>query len=165
MSYHDVEQEGRITEIYIAPESGAEMTGIDSVEAVADRGLRGDRYFKGIGSRPRPGDITLIEGEALDALETEYDIHLDPGEHRRNVVVRDVAMNHLVDSRFRVGEAVCEGMRLCEPCKDLERWTDEPMVHALFHWGGLRAKVIETGQIETGDPIVEVVAAKAEQEA
>jgi hypothetical protein len=155
---------GTVERIFIAPEPELEMTERSDVEAVAGGGLRGDRYFSEIetgtfvGWEPdeerRDGyDITLIEQETVAALERETGIELAPGEHRRNIETREVALNHLVGQRFRVGSAVCQGDRLCEPCSHLQRITQDGVLQALTHRGGLRANILEDGMIQPGDVI------------
>ncbi|QLG61323.1 MOSC domain-containing protein [Halorarum salinum] len=150
--------------IFTAPEAEVEMNERSEVEAVAGSGLRGDRYFREIETgtfvtwgpneeRHDGYDLTLIEREAIDAIDREADIELAPGEHRRNIVTRDTALNHLVGKRFRVGEAVCRGDRLCEPCGYLQDITGKDVLDALAHRGGLRADVIESGTIRPGDEI------------
>jgi MOSC domain-containing protein YiiM len=141
---------GEVEAIHVAREAEARTEAVKEVEAVAGRGLRGDRYFSD--QRTFSGDdITLIESETLSAIERESGISLEPGVHRRNVTTRDVALNHLVGERFRVGEAVCEGVELCEPCSHLESLTQERTLSALVHRGGLRAAIVEDGAIRVGD--------------
>lgn len=155
---------GTAERIFTAPEAGVEMNERSEVEAVAGGGLRGDRYFREIETgtfvkweadeeRHAGYDLTLIEREAVDAIEREADIELAPGEHRRNVVTRDTALNHLVGKRFRVGEAICRGDRLCEPCGHLQHVTGEDVLDALAHRGGLRADILESGTIRPDDGI------------
>lgn len=147
---------GRVHAIHVAPESGASVERVERAEAIARRGLRGDRYFLDEGTfADRDGsDVTLIEREALAAVERDYDVALEPGAHRRNVTTEGIGLNHLIDRRFRVGEAVCEGRELCEPCSYLERHLEREGVRkALVHRGGLRARIVEGGSIEPGDPI------------
>ena len=139
---------GTIEAIHLAPESGADAESVESVEAFADRGLRGDRHFDGDG-----GDLTLIEAEAVEAAAEEAGIEFDDGAHRRNLTTRDAALNHLVGERFRVGEVVCEGVELCEPCGHLESLTGDGAVSALLHRGGLRADIVESGDISVGDEL------------
>jgi MOSC domain-containing protein YiiM len=146
---------GRVEAIHLAPESGAETESVESADALAGDGLRGDRHFGGDGA-----DLTLIEAEALEAAagqdgdgDAKASIDLGDGEHRRNVTTRDSALNHLVGERFRVGEVVCEGVELCEPCGHLESLTEEGAVSALLHRGGLCAEVVESGTIEVGDDL------------
>ena len=77
-------------------------------------------------------------------------------ETRRNVVTRGIALNHLVGKRFRVGEVLLQGIRLCEPCDHLESLTRPGVRQALLHRGGLRAQILEGGVIRVGDPIAPV---------
>lgn len=155
---------GTVERVFVAPTAEADMRERDEVEAVAGSGLRGDRYFSEIETgtfiewepdekRHDGYDLTLIEQEAIAAIERDAGIALAPGEHRRNVETRDVALNHLVGRRFRVGNAVCRVDRLCEPCSHLEGLTQDGVVSALTHRGGLRADVLEDGVIGPGDVI------------
>jgi MOSC domain-containing protein YiiM len=155
---------GTVKRIFTAPEAEAEMEERTEVEAVAGRGLRGDRYFSEIETgtfvewgpdEERHGgyDLTLIEQEAVTAIEREAGIELAPGEHRRNIETSDVALNHLVGQRFRVGNAICRGDRLCEPCNHLQRITQDGVLQALTHRGGLRVDILEDGMIRAGDGI------------
>ena len=148
---------GTVESIHVAPEATAPVESRESVEAVAGKGLRGDRYFgnEGTFSDAEAGgnELTLVEGEAVAAIEREADIELAPGEHRRNLTTRGVALNHLVGERFRVGEAVCRGIRLCEPCSHLESLTEDGVVSALTHRGGLRADVEESGEVRVDDAV------------
>lgn len=150
---------GTVEFVHLAREAGAPVEAVDAAEAVAGRGLRGDRYFEAAGTfsdsdRDAPRDLTLIEAETLAAVERDYGIDLEPGVHRRNVTVRDVPLNHLVGRRFRVGDAVCEGHELCEPCSYLERKLErEGVREAMVHRGGLRCRIVEGGGIRVGDDV------------
>lgn len=149
---------GSVVEIHIAPETGGSPESRDAVDAVAGRGLEGDRYFRGEGLYNErddldPSDVTLIEAEALDAAAEDYGVEFESGSHRRNITTRGVALNHLVGERFRVGEVVCEGVRLCEPCDYLQRVTREGVLDALVHRGGLRTTVVEGGTLRAGDAV------------
>ena len=103
------------------------MVSVDAARAVYGQGLKGDRYATAEGTFSRPGaagrEVTLIETEALEALEREYDVALGPGDSRRNVVTREIALNHLVGRVFTIGEVTLRGVRLCEPCGHLEKLT------------------------------------------
>ncbi len=155
--------EGTVEAVYVAPDSGDPMRAVEVVEAVADRGLRGDRYFRerGLYDRreelPEGTDVSLIEAEALAAAAEAYDLDLDPAETRRNVLTRGVPLNHLVDREFRVGGATLVGRRLCEPCSYMAGLADvedgETAVAALTHRGGLNADVVASGEIAVDDPV------------
>jgi MOSC domain-containing protein YiiM len=151
---------GTVVSIHIAPAARAPTVAVEEVHAVPGQGLEGDRYFKRTGTySPHPGSgrqITLIESEAVEALEQEYGVALGPGESRRNVVTRGVPLNHLVDREFRVGSVTLRGTRLCEPCLHLERLTARKGTRrGLVHRGGLRADILTDGVIRVGDAIRE----------
>jgi len=151
---------GEVAEIYIAPRSGEEMTLIREARAEAGRGLEGDRYFDKLGTYsniPEPGrQITLVEMEAIEAVERESGVDITPGDARRNLITRGVALNDLVGKQFRVGEATLVGVELCEPCAHLVSLIGKNVLRAFVHRGGIRADVVATGMIRTGDR-VEVV--------
>jgi hypothetical protein len=153
---------GRVRAIQIAAKQGAPMEQTDRIRAFAGRGLEGDRYCLAEGETDgrasgtfadREGsDVTLIDHEALAAVERDYDIALDPGSHRRNLTTEGIALNHLDGERFRIGGIVCEGVELCEPCSYLERHLKEEGVReALVHRGGLRARILEDGDVAVDD--------------
>ena len=115
-----------------------------------------DRYFQQEGTfTEREGsELTLIESEALAAVERGYGIDLDPGIHRRNITTEAISINHLIGKRFQVGHAVCLGTELCEPCSYLERHLEQNGVReALVHRGGLRCRILDGGRIRVGDEI------------
>jgi MOSC domain-containing protein YiiM len=148
---------GVVEAIHIAPASGEPMLARDRVSAIAGVGLDGDRYAKRSGHwSPDPKvdrDITLIEAEVVDDLAATDGIVLAPGETRRNVTTRGIRLNDLVGKRFRVGDVVCEGTRLCEPCQYLTDMVGKPILRPLVHRAGLRAHIVEGGEIAVGSEI------------
>ena len=150
---------GSVAAIHTSPETGGNPDPRDSVEAVAGRGLKGDRYYNGEGiyneqEDLEPSDVTLIEAEALAAAQEEYEVDLRSGAHRRNITTRNVALNHLVGEQFHIGEVVLEGLGLCEPCGYMQSLADQPdAAEALTHRGGLDARIVESGHISAGDEI------------
>jgi MOSC domain-containing protein YiiM len=152
---------GHVEAIFLAqPTEGARVE-VPAATAVAGRGLEGDSYFAGPGTRRPTGpgdgrDLTLIEAEALDGLAAEAGIELAPGEGRRNVLTRGVSLNHLVGRRFRVGGVECAGRRLCDPCSHLESLTRPGVLKGLVNRGGLRADILSGGTIAVGDEVVDL---------
>lgn len=151
---------GHVEAICIAPEAGAEMERVGEVEAVAGRGLRGDRYFEEAGTWSNDPDVddiprhlTLFEAETLEILARDEGLDLSITDHRRNVTTRDLPVGHLLDERFRIGDAVCEGVRLCEPCAYLESKTEDGVLSALVHRGGLNAAIVESGTVRVDDRV------------
>ena len=122
--------------------------------------FRGDRYAlkQGTFFKPEPDfELTLIEAEAIEALRREYSVELAAGEARRNIVTRDVLLNHLVGRDFMIGGVKVHGIRLCEPCSHLEGLTGSPVIKALRHRGGLRAQILTQGVIRVGDAVTEPI--------
>jgi MOSC domain-containing protein YiiM len=147
---------GTLESIYIASDAEQAMQAIDCVRAIPGAGLAGDRYAlkRGTFFQPQPDfELTLIEAEALEALDREYQVKLAPSAARRNLVTRGVPLNHLVGQEFRIGEVRIRGLRLCEPCSHLERLVERPVIQGLRHRGGLRAQILTAGTLHAGDPV------------
>lgn len=144
---------GSVAHIYIAPQRGAPMERVESVEAVPNSGLKGDRYSEPK-NRPAPdNEVTLIESENIEAFTTSEGLPLTPDMPRRNIVTRGVDLNALCGKRFRVGAAVFEGMRLCEPCRLFARRTHRAVLTFFVGKGGLRARIVTGGLIRSGDSV------------
>ena len=149
------EWKGEVVSIQVAEQSGSPMIALKEARAVVGRGLEGDRYFNKVGTysdRSDPGrDVTLIESEAVEALQRDLQIKLDAKDSRRNIVTKGVPLNHLVGRRFVVGDVLLQGIRLCEPCAYLESLTIQGVKNGLVHRGGLRAQILNGGTIRVGD--------------
>jgi len=133
-----------VVEINIGPSEA--LASVESVAALAGKGLKGDRQFCEEGARPG-GALTLIEAEAIE------DVGLSGAQSRRQVVVRGVRLNDLVGKRFRVGDVECLGVKLCEPCLHLQQLTRPGIIKDLIHRGGLNADILTDGQISVGDAV------------
>jgi len=134
-----------VEEINIGPSDA--IAPVRAVEALAGKGLRGDRHFHQEGAAPGQA-LTLIEAEALES------VGLSGAGSRRQVVVRGVRLNDLVGRRFRVGDVECLGVDLCEPCLHLQQLTRPGIIKELIHRGGLNADVLNDGRISVGDAVV-----------
>jgi MOSC domain-containing protein YiiM len=147
---------GIVEFIYIASAVAGPTHPVNEALAIPGAGLEGDRYAlrQGTFSKPLPDrELTLIEAEAIEALKRDYDVELAPGEARRNLVTRGVALNHLVGRDFQIGDVKVRGIRLCEPCDHLQRLTGRQVIKGLRHRGGLRAQILTPGTIRVGDPL------------
>jgi MOSC domain-containing protein YiiM len=143
---------GTLEAICIASSAGEPVTLLGSVRALAGRGLEGDRHVAGTGTFPSglPGSaLTLIAAEVCES----FDPRLGPAEHRRNLVTRGIDLNGLVGREFTVGDVRCRGMRLCEPCAVVDGYAGRPILRPLVHRGGLRADILDDGEIRVGDRV------------
>ena len=132
----------------------------DCIEATAACGLAGDRYATNV-ARHRRGytkvrDVTLIEEETVAALKRDHAIDVMPIQLRRNLLTRGVPLAHLVGRRFRIGSVVLEGTELAEPCRYLADLIGRPVFEPLRNRGGIRARIIEGGDLHAGDEITPV---------
>ena len=147
--------EGFVEGIYIKPAPGEHPVGVDEVKAMAGVGLDGDPHVAAgdIGEPGKGHQLTLITREEIEQL-AEEGVTLRPGESRRQLETRGVDLKSLIGKRFRVGEVECLGIRVCAPCQSLQNMTGKPVLLGLKGKGGLRADIVSTGMIRTGDAIV-----------
>jgi len=145
-----------VESIHIASTAQGPTQALAQVVAIPGAGLEGDRYALKLGTfyKAEPDhELTLIEAEAIEALRRDYQVELASGDARRNIVTRDVPLNHLVGREFAIGEVRIRGIRLCEPCDHLRKLTGKPLLKGLLHRGGLRAQILTQGKISVGDKI------------
>ncbi len=143
--------DGRVEAIFISAERGELPQAVDSVTAIAGKGLEGNRYYD---EGTPESQLTLIEAEALAELHRQHAIDLSAAASRRNVLTRGIGLNNLVGKRFRIGEVECRGVELCEPCVHLESMTEPGVVKALVHRAGLNAEILVGGALRAGDAVV-----------
>lgn len=152
-----VSWEGVLEAIHVAGGASQPMRSLAEALLVAGVGIPGDRYAdkRGTYSSRHHIDrqITLIEQETLDALARDHGVELAPHEHRRNLTIRGVALNHLVGHYFKVGECVLYGGRLNVPCRYLEELLGKKVFKPLLNRSGLNARVIVGGTLRAGDVI------------
>ncbi len=154
---------GRVQEIYITPSGGRPMQGVQDVTAVEGAGLRGDRYMMRTGYWTGVDEcqVTLIEGEALDEIAEATAVAVERGQHRRNIVTRDVDLGALRGARFKVGEAILEFDRPRPPCRYIQSVSERGMTKALGRKrGGICARVVVGGAIRAGDSVEVLVGAE-----
>ena len=143
--------QGEVLAITTRPGRKEPVVSRESVTAIPGQGLEGDHGSQL--ERAPHRQVTLIEAEALELAVADYGLELTHAESRRNLLTRGVPLNHLVGRQFRVGDVLLEGAELCEPCTYLEGCLDRDLVDALRHRGGLRARVVEGGEISVGAAI------------
>lgn len=155
----------RLLEIQIAEDKGAPMKSVSIINAIEGAGLEGDRYATGKGAfsnskPPRNIDrhISLIESEAIQDVRTQENIDVTFADTRRNLLTIGIRLNDLVGKKFLIGNVQVEGVELCDPCarpgilsgkEDVKKRFKE----AFENRGGLRVRVLGTGEIHQGDRI------------
>jgi MOSC domain-containing protein YiiM len=133
--------------IHLGPEAAGELRTVESVQALAGKGLEGDRNFFADGAAPGRA-LTLVEAEEVES------VGLPLGGTRRQLTVRGVRLNDLVGKHFRVGDVECYGVELCEPCLHLQSMTRPGIIKELVHRAGINADILTDGVIRVGDEVV-----------
>ena len=136
----------KVEAIHLGTSETPELWTVDSVRAVAGKGLEGDRYFFESGAKPGQA-LTLVEQDVVE------DAGLLPGATRRQLTVSGTGLNDLIGKRFRVGLVECYGVELCEPCTHLEQMTRPGIIKDLAHRAGINADILSDGVISVGDQI------------
>lgn len=148
-----------VSEIYVAPTAGAELHSVPDAVLETGRGIVGDRYHLQTGTFSEKlkdkGDwqATLIELEEIQRFNASFHANLGAGQFRRNIVTTGVRLNELVGARFHVGEAVLEGIRLCEPCAYLGQLLGPDVIRGMAHRAGLRVRILAGATVKPGDSI------------
>lgn len=159
-----VPQRGGLERILLRPARRATPHDVAGTEAVADRGLEGDRRAaRTPRTGPSPRQVTLVQAEHLDVVGRLLgrDEPVDPALLRRNLVVRGIPLLALDGLRFRIGDAVLEGTGHCHPCSRMEEALGPGGYQAMRGHGGITATVVRSGTIDVGD-VVEVTTAGAD---
>jgi hypothetical protein len=126
---------------------------------VPGKGIEGDRFYTHsklpqLGAKT-PYEVTLVEQEALEALNV-----LQPGavaepSGRRNIVIRSCSLHTLANCLFRIGKVLCCGAALREAACDSPGHAQHSICGGLHHqWLG--ASILTEGFVSAGDPIEKV---------
>jgi MOSC domain-containing protein YiiM len=148
--FNTLPQTGRVRWIGLRPERKAPIISVVSVEAVAGKGLVGDRYNSKNGKR----QVTLIQGEHLTAIASLLGCEqIEPELLRRNIVVTGINLLALKDKQFCIGTALLEYTGPCHPCSAMETTFGPGGYNAVRGHGGITARIIGSGTIALGDMV------------
>lgn len=135
------------------------MEAFGEISLVAGQGVEGDRYMIGretgfYSHKPEEGrQVTLFETETLEALKRDAKIVMKPEEHRRNITVEGVPLNHLVGRKFWVGSTLLEATRLSTPCRHIEEILGKAVFDPMINRSGLNCRILEGGVVRVGDSV------------
>ena len=148
---------GKIINIYVYPEAGADAIAHSSVQIIAGPGIVGDRYYKNLGTFSKKitlienQQITFIESEFIDEFNQQYNCQLTYSQLRRNVITHNVDLNSLVGKKFHFGNNEFKGIELCEPCAYLAQAVENKLLPAMVGKAGLRAQILTDGKLTIDD--------------
>ena len=151
---NDQSPSARVEWIGISPGNRQPIEPRDEVSVVVGTGVDGDYH-----SKKKPGgerQVTLIQAEHFAVIATNTGREsVSPELFRRNIVVRGIELTSLIGRRFRIGEALLEGIGPCTPCSRMDENLGTGGRLAMKGLGGLTATVIQPGRIRRGDPLTE----------
>jgi MOSC domain-containing protein YiiM len=149
---------GKVIAIFVAQTKHAEQLTVDAVQLKAGKGIVGDRFF-GFRQKQPGRNLTMIEAEVIAQFNQQFQQTIPLHATRRNIVTQGIRLNELVGKTFRIGEVLCRGIELCEPCKVMARQlsgtglSQAEIINAFANKGGLRAEVLLDGIVRLSDSI------------
>jgi len=115
-----------------------------SIECVAGRGVRGDRFFDY--KEGYKGQITFFSREVFERVCQELGFSgKTPGLTRRNVITLGEDLNLLIGKKFAIQGIEFEGVCECTPCYWMNEAIGPGAEEALRGRGGLRARILNSG--------------------
>ena len=154
-------QAGKLEAIYLRPARGVNCKEVQQTEAVAQKGLTGDRASTTQSHNPLGSNrqVTLIQAEHIAVISALINMPLDAAKLRRNLVVSGInllATKSLFKDQImqvKIGEVLLEVTGPCEPCSKMETALGQGGYNAMRGHGGVNAKIIKSGKLNVGDSI------------
>jgi MOSC domain-containing protein YiiM len=134
---------GEVLRLFVAVVHRHPMREVEEILAVRDQGLAGCVHGRP-GSRRQ---VLLMDVETLD------ECGLPPGVAKENITTRGLDLRRLrTGQRLRVGEALFEVCRPCEPCRRMDEIRDG-LQEELRGRRGILCRVVKAGRIRRGEGI------------
>ena len=144
---------GKLEWIGVRPARKVAMISVEKTIAIADRGLQGDRRLEG--SKGSARQVSLISVEFIRAIADNLGIENIPADIlRRNLLVSGINLNAVRHQYFQIGSAIFQATAQCHPCSRMETALGKGGLVAMLGYGGLCAKIVESGEIKCGDEVV-----------
>lgn len=137
--------------ITVCSDFGKDMIQLDSVEAIAGKGIVEDRYFK---KNKNTSNITLIEKENIDLFNKNSSCSISYQKFRRNIITKGIRLNSLVGREIFIGSVKIKVHELCQPCLKLQKLLGQNnFVKDMTHKSGIRCEILVGGKIGKGNKI------------
>jgi len=125
------------------------MEEVNSIECVAGRGIREDRFFDF--KTDYKGQVTFFQQEVYEDLCNTLHIHdKPPSVFRRNVITAGIDLAAWFDAEFELHGVRFLGRGECAPCYWMDQAFGRGAEQALQGRGGLRAVILNDGILLTG---------------
>jgi MOSC domain-containing protein YiiM len=142
--------------IFIIKSAGQPVQPLDSIRAIENEGLQGDRYQtkQGYWDPVEGCQVTIITLHEINHAQKKAPVPLDLGQHRRNLVLTNIHPKKLVNRAIRIGEAVFEFEKPRPPCGYLDQLLKKGTAKALGNKSGFCFKVKQGGRLSVGDEVI-----------
>ncbi len=128
----------------------------ENLELVAGKGIKGDRFFDY--EENYKGQITFFDHAVYEKVRDEVvKGELEPSKFRRNVIIDGVDLNSLIGKRFTLDGIEFTGSCECSPCFWMDEACADGTLEFLVGKGGLRARILDDGELKTGVYNLEVL--------
>ena len=142
----------KVFKIGISKNKNEKIKETNEIEVLSGRGIMGDRYFHENNDLRK--QLTLIESENIDYYNRKYNTNFSYVDFRRNIVTKNIKLNHLVGKTLSIGKIIVQGNDLCRPCNELqEKLGINNYIKEFLRRGGLRCEILSSGTISIGDEI------------
>jgi len=147
----------RISHLYVSPGHNyfghhgkpagtAETIACERVTCVENRGIEGDRFFDY--KENYKGQITFFDEAVYQRLCRELNVSdKEPDVFRRNVIIGGVDLNELIGKEFTLQGVRFRGTVECKPCYWMDGAFNAGAEEKLRGFGGLRAQILNTGEL------------------
>lgn len=137
-----------VTNIHIAESPWpVRVHSVDEVEAVADKGLVGDRKY---GAKRQ---ISIVSNDELAEAAAKLGSEIPAGATRRQITISEGRFDRTPGGTIRIGEVVISVNGDCSPCDEMEQSIGPGARAALVELGGVTGTIVEGGTIRVGDPV------------
>lgn len=124
---------------------------MESIDCVAGRGIRGDRFFNF--REDYKGQVTFFSMEVFEDVCRELGLDgLCPSVVHRNIHTEGADLSQFIGRKFRVQDVEFEGICECKPCYWMDHAIARGAERLLQGRGGLRAKVLVGGTVYRQPP-------------
>ena len=132
------------------------LVAASSLECVAGRGIRGDRFFDYRDNYK--GQITFFSAETFAEMARHFGIaDKSPGVLRRNIIVSGIDLRELIGADFELQGVQFRGTAHCAPCYWMETAFAPGAEKFLAGRGGLRARILTDGRISVGEAQLKIL--------
>jgi MOSC domain-containing protein YiiM len=132
-----------VLHLFQALAHGQPVREFDEAFAIANKGFKECIHGRSGSSR----QLLLMDVETLE------EFGISPGRAKENITTRGIKLEGLLmGQRIRVGEALLEITKECEPCHQMDA-IRQGLREALRGRRGILCRVVESGQIRRGDAI------------